>query len=217
MLFRSMELIEKLGRLQWLVRKRRIQDSVTGGPMADPTRGQGRILALLKLQDGVSTRDLSFLLGIRVSSLNELLAKLEKSGHICREPAEADKRVILVKLTEMGREAPQAAPDIGDVFSCLTYEEMETFGEYLDRIIASLESKGADDGEEAERGWWIREARDRMGDEMFDRLSGAVRGFQHGLGHGKGHGRGCSGGQHHGDVHSHGQKPCCEGPYQADE
>ena len=113
--------------------------------MADTTRGQGRILAVLKLRDGISTKDLSYLLGVRISSLNELLAKLEKNGYVTREPSEHDKRVMLVKLTEKGRDEQQSEPSAyGDIFSCLSDDEQKTFGEYLDRIIDALHAKACD-------------------------------------------------------------------------
>ena len=146
------DLYEKLTRLQWLLHKQQVRGYADGGPMADTTRGQGRILAVLKLRDGISTKDLSYLLGVRVSSLNELLAKLERSGHVTREPSEEDKRVMLVKLTEKGKsvEEPDTV-DYRDIFACLTDEEQKAFGEYLDRVIAALiEKLGYDDEEEFE-------------------------------------------------------------------
>lgn len=84
--------------LQWL-----LHNYVQHGPMADPTRGQGRMLTMLQLQDGISTKDLSYLLGIRIASLNELLSKLEKTGYVTREPSEIDKRVMIICLTDKGR------------------------------------------------------------------------------------------------------------------
>jgi len=141
------ELYEKLMRLQWLLRKQQLSGWMGRGPMADTTRGQGRILAVLKMKDGVSTKDLSYLLGVRVSSLNELLAKLERGGYITREPSGQDKRVMLVKLAEKGRNEEQPeATDFGDVFGCLNEEEQHTLAAYLDRIIAALKASfGADD------------------------------------------------------------------------
>jgi DNA-binding MarR family transcriptional regulator len=168
------ELYEKITRFQWLWHKQRTRGHAAGGPMADPTRGQGRILALLKMQDGVSTKDLSYLLGIRVSSLNELLAKLEKGGYAVREPSEADKRVMLVKLTEKGKDEKRQETDTADIFGCLSGEEQETLGEYLDRVIAALEAEVGDgpDGE-FER---LRAAREHMGNEIFERFASVMRG-----------------------------------------
>jgi DNA-binding MarR family transcriptional regulator len=146
-------LYEKLTRLQWLLHKQQIRGYAAGGPVADPTRGQGRILAILKMRDGISAKDLSYLLGIRVSSLNETLSKLEKSGHIVREPSDGDKRVTLVRLTEKGQNEPMPEiPDFTDVFSIFSAEEQARFGDYLDRVIAALESRlGTADDEAFER------------------------------------------------------------------
>ena len=102
------ELFEKLMRLQWLIQRQRLQNRGTRGPFADPTRGQGRVLAILKMQPEISTKDLSYLLDIRQQSLSELLGKLEKAGYITRRPRESDKRVMMVKLTDKGRDAQWA-------------------------------------------------------------------------------------------------------------
>ena len=94
---------EKLATLQWLMKRRQMFSQAQSGPFADPTRGQGRILAMLKIQPEIKTRELAYLLGIRQQSLNELLNKLEKSGHVERKPSEKDKRVMVVHLTEKGK------------------------------------------------------------------------------------------------------------------
>lgn len=177
------QLYEKFTKLQWLLHKHQHRTQAENGPMADPSRGQGRILAILKLQDGISTKDLSYLLGIRVSSLNELLAKMEKGGYISREPSEADRRVILVKLTEKGKNEPQKKVNSDDVFECFSEDEKITLSEYLDRLIAALAADLEDEADESEREWWMRGARERMGDEMFRRFAtGAPGGFMGGAG-----------------------------------
>ncbi|MCL1808838.1 MAG: MarR family transcriptional regulator [Clostridiales bacterium] len=159
------ELYEKLTQLQWLLNKQQIRAWAVNGPMADTTRGQGRILAVLKLKDGISTKDLSYLLGLRISSLNELLSKMEKGGYVTREPSEQDKRVMLVKLTEKGRNKQQQETfGISDVFSCLSEEEQELLGEYLDRIIAALHERfGAQGDEMLEKMEALRERFGNMG------------------------------------------------------
>lgn len=131
-------LCAKLLHLQWLMHRQRLR-SFQCNPMADPTRGQGRILALLKLHDSISTRDLTYLLGIRVSSLNELLMKLEKGGYIRRVPSEEDRRITLVQLTEKGREKRQTIPKLS-LFDDFTEEERADFSRYLDRLIKTLET-----------------------------------------------------------------------------
>jgi DNA-binding MarR family transcriptional regulator len=176
----NMELYEKLARLQWLLHKQHLKTHAFGGPMADTSRGQGRILAMLKLKDGISTKDLSFLLGIRVSSLNELLAKLEKNGYITRKRSETDKRVMLNYLTEKGKEVEEPKQDnISEIFNCLSADEQATFGEYLDRIIAALEEQLGIDDEHEEMFERLRDARSHMGKEKFEKLL-AMRGLKKG-------------------------------------
>ena len=173
------ELYEKISRLQWLFQKQHLKSRASAGPVADATRGQGRILAFLKIKDGISTKDLSYLLGIRISSLNELLAKLEKTGYITREPSETDKRVMLIHLTEKGRQEEED-PDGGDIFSCLSPEEQAAFGEYLDRIMAALEKDLGIDDERDNMFDWMEAARKRLGAEHFDELM-SMRGRLHGM------------------------------------
>ena len=143
------EIYEKFMRVQWLLRKYHLRSYAEFNPTADTTRGQGRILAVLKLRDGISTKDLAYLLGVRVSSLNELLSKLEKGGYITREPSEQDKRVMLVKLTEKGRSEEQTEnPASEDIFDCLSEDEQKTMCGFLDRIIESLNGDFGENDEE---------------------------------------------------------------------
>lgn len=165
---KNIELYEKLSKFNWLLRKRRLRDYAADGPMADPTHGQGRILALLKMRDNLSTRDLAYLLGIRVSSLNEQLAKLEKNGYITREASEADKRVMLVKLTAKGQTEQHQQKDYSDIFSCLSDDEQTNLGQYLDRLVAALEPEVGLGQEGAMEN--LQAMRSRMGDEMLGRL-----------------------------------------------
>ena len=98
------------------------------------TRGQGRILAILQKKDGLSTKDLSKILDVRITSLNETLNKLEKNGYVKKVKSEKDKRVLIIKLTEKGNEYKPESPKDIDVFDCLNDEEKKNFDEYLTRI-----------------------------------------------------------------------------------
>ncbi|MCL2459843.1 MAG: MarR family transcriptional regulator [Euryarchaeota archaeon] len=141
------ELYKKLTWLQWLLQNQHMRNYAEGSHLADTTRGQGRILAALKMQDGISTKDLAYLLGLHIASLNELLAKLVKSGYVTRESFERDKRVMLVKLTDKGRNEEQPEMlDFRDIFSCLSDDEQKAFGDYLDRVIVALQTKLGSDG-----------------------------------------------------------------------
>lgn len=118
------------------------------GPMGDTTRGRGRILALLQLKDGIATKDMAQILGIRVSSLNETLGKLEKDGFIERTPSDEDKRVMLVSLTEKGREVkPHGTLLPKKLFAGFSDEELDEFSGYLDRMMANLEEELGEDAQ----------------------------------------------------------------------
>ncbi len=145
----NMQLYEKLVTLQHLLMRQRFVRKGSG-PIADPLRGQGRILALLKIKDGVSTKDMTSVLGIRTSSLNELLSKLEAKDYIMREQSEEDGRVMMVKLTDKGRavEQPSGAAGTADMFDCLDEDEKKAFGDYLDRVIAHVGAEISGRGDE---------------------------------------------------------------------
>lgn len=112
-------------------------------PIADTSRGQGRVLALLNIQPEMSQKDLAYLLGIRNQSISELVAKLEKAGYVTKEPSANDKRVMNVKLTEKGKKAANQTNtqmnDYEDILDCLSPEEQANMAEYLSRLIAEME------------------------------------------------------------------------------
>ena len=57
-----------------------------GSRMSETQRGQGRVLAWLKMQPEISRKELAYLLDMRAQSLGELLAKLERIAYIERAP-----------------------------------------------------------------------------------------------------------------------------------
>ena len=161
---------EKLSTLQWLMKRRQMFSQAESGPFADSTRGQGRILAMLKIQPEIATKDLAYLLGIRQQSLNELLNKLEKNSYVERRPSEKDRRVMVVHLTEKGKEAQEPETNYQEFLGCLSPEELQQFGEYLDRIIAAFRMGAGRSEDEDAMADWMDKARERMGDEQFEQL-----------------------------------------------
>lgn len=106
--------------------------------MNNISRGQGRVLAILKKKDNISTKNLAIILGISVSALNSLLTKLEKNGYIVKESSMEDKRVLLVKLTEKGRNF-EIKPSVDyTIFDCLDNTQKQEFDKYLNKIINEL-------------------------------------------------------------------------------
>lgn len=163
------DLFGQFARLTWLMHIYHQNVHRRHGPMGDPYRGQGRILALLKLRPEISQKDLSYLLDMRPQSLGEFLAKLERSGYITRTPSETDRRVMDIRLTEKGAEAAEQRTDLDGLFESLTADERHTLSEYLGRLIASLEQQL--DGEEGRPGFnW------RGGPRGMGRLAGVGRG-----------------------------------------
>ncbi|WP_125706342.1 MarR family winged helix-turn-helix transcriptional regulator [Lacticaseibacillus daqingensis] len=67
-------------------------------------RGQLRVLRLLATHDKLTNAELVEALDIRPSSVSALVTKLEGAGLISRTPAEDDKRVSLISLTDEGRQ-----------------------------------------------------------------------------------------------------------------
>lgn len=133
------DLVGLFVRIGELLHRQRHYAHQTRGPAADPHRGQGRVLALLKMRPEISQKDLSYLLDIRPQSLGELLAKLERNGYIQRDTSEDDRRAMNIRLTEAGAAATERTGAQSDMFSSLDGEEQGILKEYLERIIAELE------------------------------------------------------------------------------
>ena len=135
---------EQLQQLQLLMYRASFHDFM-GGAWHNPHRGQGRVLAILKLKPEISQKELGYLLDMSKQSLAELLAKLEKNGYVMREPSEEDKRIMTIRLTEKGRKAAEGVDDdsLGTtkIFDCLNEEELAVFSGYLGRIIRRYEEQ----------------------------------------------------------------------------
>ena len=109
--------------------------------MKSITKGQGRLIGFLKRKDGFSTKELSEILNISVTSLNETLNKLEQQNFIRKVPSPKDKRVLLVELTEDGRSLEFKNHEDVDIFDTLSEEEKENLNEYLNRLTVALHNK----------------------------------------------------------------------------
>ena len=109
--------------------------------MKSISKGQGRLIGFLKRKDGFSTKELSEILNISVTSLNETLNKLEQQNFIRKVPSPKDKRVLLVELTEEGRSIEFKNHADIDIFDTLSEEEKENLNEYLNRLTMALHNK----------------------------------------------------------------------------
>lgn len=163
----SKDLYRKLLQFQWLINRKQTQTTKTNGPLADTTRGQGRVIATLKVQEELSTKGLAFILRISVPSLNELLSKLEKGEYISRTPSESDRRVMIIRLTDKGKQVKQNSMDYDDIFKSLNDEEKMAFAASLSKLVTSLESDlgtASDDDQNA----FLNKSSDPLSAEQFD-------------------------------------------------
>ncbi len=111
-------------------------------PETNPLRGQGQVIAALKQQDGIATKDLAAKLSIRTASLNELLVKLETKNLVRRQRSADDGRVMEVYLTDQGRAVNQMPliNKIGIAYGALAPEEKETLTHLLGRLTEAINS-----------------------------------------------------------------------------
>lgn len=107
-------------------------------------QGQGRVLALLQKHPVISQRELNRYLDMRPQSASELIGKLEREGYLRRYKSAEDRRVMIVELTNQGREAlnqgnlAEERPILG---STLSEAEKLEFNRLLDKLGAELEAE----------------------------------------------------------------------------
>lgn len=102
-------------------------------------RGQGKVLNILKDSSEITRAELGERVDIGRQSLSALLLKLEKSGYILREVDPADRRRLIIRLTEKGRTAANAADKrtspLPSLLECLNEQELLMFNDCLERIL----------------------------------------------------------------------------------
>lgn len=108
--------------------------------------GQQRVLAVLKLGDGLTQNYLREILDLSPSSIAELMKKMENNGDIIRKEDEHDKRSKLIYLTDAGRQKAEDNASLKNenyseaFLAGLNDEEKVNFSDYLKKI-----SEGWDD------------------------------------------------------------------------
>ena len=118
----------------------------------NPRTGQGRILAILKLQPEIEQKELGYLLDMSRQALAELLAKLEKARYITRTQSERDRRSYVITLTSQGRKvAEQVSAGEADndddplgltaALNTLSPTEQQQLSEYLERISEAIRAR----------------------------------------------------------------------------
>ena len=101
--------------------------------------GYGHVLKCLTEQNGLSQQALANAVGIRPQTISEALISLESASLITRTPSPSDARVMLVFITEFGR---QRAAELAEerrqramaFFAPLTADEKETLYSLLHKL-----------------------------------------------------------------------------------
>lgn len=70
------------------------------------------VMMVLWEADGITVGELGKRLYLDTGTVTPLLKKLESEGYICRTRSRQDERVVLITLTEKGKELREAVKDI---------------------------------------------------------------------------------------------------------
>ncbi|MEV6907864.1 MarR family transcriptional regulator [Amycolatopsis sp. NPDC051071] len=113
------------------------------------TFAQMPVLAALSKADGLSQKELAVLARVEQPSMAQLLARMDRDGLIRRSPAEHDRRVSLISLTENGRakltQVHSALFETNDqALRGFSADEVALFVDLLRRLLANLDENPAD-------------------------------------------------------------------------
>ena len=117
--------------------------------LADAVRPHGlttpawRVIANLQEKDGISVRDLAQRTAIDVSNLSKLITTMSGRGLVDKKRSTEDGRVMLVHITEKGRETFAAAlPAVRRVLDHnlegFSDKERDRFRSYLKRMMENV-------------------------------------------------------------------------------
>lgn len=142
---REQELLEMFIQLEMITRREMMGRFHNSRSSMNPHRGQGRIMGILKMKPEISQKELGFLLDMSKQGLAELLGKLEAAGYITRTPSAEDGRVMMIKLTPLGKEVAEEMDskenNQDSIFSCLDEEEQKNLKSYLVKMIENAQDR----------------------------------------------------------------------------
>jgi DNA-binding MarR family transcriptional regulator len=88
--------------------------------------GQFRVLITLIRQDGMTQKELSEKLGVRASTMNVCIKRMEAGGYIVKKDDKRDRRVTRIFITDLGREVIEESKDLIEVL------QEEAFGGFTE-------------------------------------------------------------------------------------
>lgn len=104
---------------------------------------QNRALSLL-VDGPVSQKELQEQLGVQPASVSELISKLEAKGLVERTRSDADRRVVMLSLTEAGKQREKIDHGLVSaegLFSCLDDAEQDELIAMLVKLNKSFSEK----------------------------------------------------------------------------
>lgn len=118
------------------------------------TFAQMPVLAALSKTDALSQKELAGLARIEQPSMAQLLARMDRDGLIRRTPAQHDRRVSLISLTESGlaklTQVHSALFETNDqALRGFSTEEVDLLVDLLRRLVVNLEEDPADSTSDA--------------------------------------------------------------------
>ena len=109
-----------------------------------------RTLVTIYSNNGLSSGELCEALGVRPSSVSEMIDKMEKAGLAVRKVDEEDKRIVRIYLTEQGagpakKIADERSARLAGLEACFEEGEAEKFCELADKLSAHLQDAEPED------------------------------------------------------------------------
>ncbi|WP_125588042.1 MarR family winged helix-turn-helix transcriptional regulator [Companilactobacillus jidongensis] len=102
-------------------------------------QGQGKILLALAQTDGLSQKELATKLDLTAQSTAEFVNKLVKKHYVTKEKSVTDRRMTIIRLTDLGRQtATDESSKIPNFLNVLTDEELDQLTNILTKINNSL-------------------------------------------------------------------------------
>ncbi|NYH80149.1 DNA-binding MarR family transcriptional regulator [Actinopolyspora biskrensis] len=136
----SMEVFGRLKLIQAL-HETAVEPAFSGASLSPP---EVDVLVLLRhLEEPIIARELARLRGCSRAAIGRILSKLDDRGLVAREPNPADRRAVLVRITELGCQRidevfPRQLVLEGRVLSSLTARQREQVTGALDLLAEAL-------------------------------------------------------------------------------
>lgn len=112
----------------------------------DSTMATAFVLLSIDYENGTPSTSLGPLMGMEATSLSRILKSMEEKGVIYREPNPNDKRGVIIKLTDFGKEKRNDSKATVKRFNevirqHISEEKINHFFEVIDVILNQIEKK----------------------------------------------------------------------------